>query len=393
MQLNIGQRIRELRRRSGCTQEALAGAIGVSSQAVSRWESEGGYPDMETVPLIANYFGVSIDSLFGYNNERALRIDELVARIEKMDLWNNGVNVNVDECISLAREAMIEFPGNEKVMLCLASVLYNAGYVRRGEVHRTDAEGYDVYDTGIHRTYTEWSEAIALYEKLLQTAEPGELRNRAINELSQLYLNVGAHDRAQRLAETAPNIQGSREFLKMRAADGKARVVACGEALIKTAGALSGLMVQTVLGSKKNMTPAEKVQSLRGAADVIGLVCPDGNCGSWHDYLSQLNMLISLYLWLDGQKDAAFEALYTALRHFDRLCVYLDGNAGYTAPLVRLVYQAPTGRGECPRPKRCDLLNDWPGWCVPEAEHVKAEMQADHRWDAWVAELEKLGIG
>lgn len=389
MQLDLGEIIRELRRRRGCTQETLAKAIGVSSQAVSRWEANGGYPDMETLPLIANYFGVSIDYLFGYNNERALRIDEVVSRIETMNLQNNGVDVNVDQCISLAREAMIEFPGNEKVMLCLASVLYNAGYVRRGEVHRTDAEGYDVFDAERHRSYPEWAEAIALYEKLLQTADPGELRNRTVNELSQLYQNVGAHDRAQRLAETAPSIRGSQEFLKMRSADGKARAVACGEALLKTAGACSELMVQTVLGSKKNMTPAEKSQSLRGAAGIIDLVCPDGNCGHYHDYLSQLYMLISLYLWLDGEKNAAFAALYEAIWHVDRFCAYLDGNGDYTAPLVRLVSHKPKGRGDCPRPTRRNLLADWPGWCVPEAKTVKVEMQADPRWNAWVAELEK----
>ena len=65
MQLNIGTKIKELRRRDGRTQEALAEALGVTNQAVSRWESGGSYPDMEIVPAIANYFHVSIDELFG----------------------------------------------------------------------------------------------------------------------------------------------------------------------------------------------------------------------------------------------------------------------------------------------------------------------------------------
>ena len=172
MQLDLGQKIRELRRRDGRTQEALAEAIGVTSQAVSRWEANGGYPDMEMIPSIANYFGISIDELFGYNNERSKKIDELAAKIDQMNFQNNGEDINIDECISLARNALIEFPGNEKIMLCLASVLYNAGYVRYGEYHLSDADGYDVLDVEKHRTYSEWKEAISLYEKLLKTMEP-----------------------------------------------------------------------------------------------------------------------------------------------------------------------------------------------------------------------------
>lgn len=64
-----------LAQRDGRTQEALAGALGVSSQAVSRWEASGGYPDMEMLPSIANYFNITIDELFGYEGERNHRIN------------------------------------------------------------------------------------------------------------------------------------------------------------------------------------------------------------------------------------------------------------------------------------------------------------------------------
>ena len=46
MQLDLGNKIRQLRHRDGRTQEALAEALGVTSQAVSRWEASGSYPDM-----------------------------------------------------------------------------------------------------------------------------------------------------------------------------------------------------------------------------------------------------------------------------------------------------------------------------------------------------------
>ena len=53
-----------LRKQKGVTQEEMGKALGVSMQAVSRWEN-GGAPDIMLLPALANYFGVSIDELFG----------------------------------------------------------------------------------------------------------------------------------------------------------------------------------------------------------------------------------------------------------------------------------------------------------------------------------------
>ena len=60
----IGARIAVLRREKGATQEDLAKRVGVTAQAVSKWEN-GGAPDTELLPAIADYFETSIDSLFG----------------------------------------------------------------------------------------------------------------------------------------------------------------------------------------------------------------------------------------------------------------------------------------------------------------------------------------
>lgn len=66
MQVKIGEKIKELRKVTERKQEDLATALGVTPQAISRWEANGGYPDMEMIPSIANYFHISIDELFGY---------------------------------------------------------------------------------------------------------------------------------------------------------------------------------------------------------------------------------------------------------------------------------------------------------------------------------------
>lgn len=61
---NIGMQIAKLRKENNITQDELAKKLDVSAQAVSKWEN-GGAPDLDLLPRIADYFGVSIDHLFG----------------------------------------------------------------------------------------------------------------------------------------------------------------------------------------------------------------------------------------------------------------------------------------------------------------------------------------
>ncbi len=68
MELLIGNRIKELRKEKHMTQEQLADAVGISFQAVSKWENNIALPDITLVPLLANVFEVTIDELFDYKN-------------------------------------------------------------------------------------------------------------------------------------------------------------------------------------------------------------------------------------------------------------------------------------------------------------------------------------
>ncbi len=64
MKLNLGNNIKKYRKEKYMTQEALAEYLGVSPQAISRWENGTTYPDMELIPALANLFGVPTDILF-----------------------------------------------------------------------------------------------------------------------------------------------------------------------------------------------------------------------------------------------------------------------------------------------------------------------------------------
>ena len=64
MNQNIGMTIQQLRSRRRVGQGELAATLGVSVQAVSKWETGKANPDLNLLPKLAEYFGVSIDSLF-----------------------------------------------------------------------------------------------------------------------------------------------------------------------------------------------------------------------------------------------------------------------------------------------------------------------------------------
>ena len=67
--MTLGEKIKELRKKANISQEELAEKIGVSRQAVTKWESDAGLPDLENLKSIATLFNISIDELLDYKKE------------------------------------------------------------------------------------------------------------------------------------------------------------------------------------------------------------------------------------------------------------------------------------------------------------------------------------
>lgn len=110
---------KKLRTKNNYTQETLATTIGVTPQAISRWEAEGGYPDIELLPLIADFFSVSTDELLGYKiSEREKRLTNIKKEMSKLSEVGT-----IEERINFSRIALSEYPSDFEIMGNLAAFL------------------------------------------------------------------------------------------------------------------------------------------------------------------------------------------------------------------------------------------------------------------------------
>ena len=78
MNPELGKRIASLRKTNKVTQAELAEYLSVQPQTISRWEAEGGLPDIALLPRIATFFGITLDELFGMTDME--RINHLVCK-------------------------------------------------------------------------------------------------------------------------------------------------------------------------------------------------------------------------------------------------------------------------------------------------------------------------
>ena len=121
MAKTIGDTIKELRKQRKTTQESLAEQIGVTPQAISRWERNVGYPDVSQIVPLAKAFGVSTDEILG----ASLRSDEEQIN-EYVDLAAKAQSI--EKAIEILKEAKSKFPKSYiiKVKLGNALVSYNS---------------------------------------------------------------------------------------------------------------------------------------------------------------------------------------------------------------------------------------------------------------------------
>lgn len=169
MTVKIGEKIRELRKGRNLSQEVLAQFLGVSFQAVSKWENGTAMPDVTLIPAIASFFGVFTDDLFDYNR---LEAERKAAAICKEAYGYRERDPKKSEAI--LREGLRQFPGND---IILSNLLYTMETSNRSE------------------------EIIAICKSLVESTRDDAVKYDALRILAETY-----HQTAQQ-ALVAPTLE------------------------------------------------------------------------------------------------------------------------------------------------------------------------------------------
>ena len=186
--MKLGEKIKTLRKQKNISQEVFAGYLGVSFQAVSKWECGNTMPDVTMIPAIASFFGVTTDELFDFN------LYETEKQVEAIcyESWKYREN-DPAKAERILREGLQRFPGND---IILNNLLY----------------------TMDHRTRTD--EVITLCRSLIESAKDDSVKYDACRILASCYKENGQTDLVNPTLEIIPELYFSKLELVASLLDG-----------------------------------------------------------------------------------------------------------------------------------------------------------------------------
>ena len=268
MNIKIGEKIKSLRKKADVTQEKFADYLGITPQAISRWESGTAYPDIELIPAIANFFSVSSDELFGIDQAKNQeKINKIYDKIK--DYSPKGLH---DKKIKILREAIQEFPNDYGL---LGSLAYALSYTNTNKEESRD-------------------EAIAIWERIIADA-PGE-NHRALQALAFEYNSAGNKEKAIETAHKLPDINCTSSIILSRILEGEDRFKQLKNNIENFTDSLH-MEYSMLAHSKYKDEPEKQIILLKKAIAVFEILCENKDYGFFNERLNSLNFsLCKIYL-------------------------------------------------------------------------------------------------
>lgn len=205
--IRIGEQIRLLRRKNDVTQDQLAGHLGVTPQAVSRWESGVCYPDMGYLPAIADFFSVSMDELLCYADRRTeKRVQDCIGQVDALLEAER-----VPEALELLRRTMAEVPSSCALRLEAAEVLS----LYAETVAEKTAGNESARSAARTAIGAALGEAVSLCRHILEDCSDDVLRDRTKRMLCDIYAHqLDDSVQALEIAEQFHDMAYCREIIK-----------------------------------------------------------------------------------------------------------------------------------------------------------------------------------
>lgn len=331
MNVKIGKRIKALRNRDDVTQDMLAEALGVTGQAISKWENETGYPDIELIAPIANFFNVTIDELFDHDKEEKAR--KIKAYCDKYDEMFRSWEP-VDDRISIMRQALAEYPAEEELLVRLGIALW---YKWDESLNSLDIfslkDGKVVYNFDVCRAQEGWEEPVRIFEGLIATSVNDIIRSDSHRYLSYIYGTIGEKEKVYQIAEQNPHI---RDKILFAALNGKYE----DEARVSS----QSLMLGALFHIYNHLPMLTKDFTMRAKAyeriiELFQFVFYDGNYGFYNSRMKACYSSYAELLIRQNKTEEAITALEKAFEYAKQFDTFLDklrsdGEYCYTSEFV-----------------------------------------------------------
>lgn len=319
MNIKIGTIIKKLRNENHITQDMLANALGVTPQAISRWESESGYPDIELLPVIADFFGRSIDELLGYRlSEREQELENIKKEISRLS--EDGA---IEERLAYVRNAYSRYPSDNEIKESLAVCLYHQWCETHNNALIEEAE--------------------TLCFSVLESTNDPDMRYDAIFTLTLIYGETKQVEKAKSVVNMLVPMKYCREnTLSAGIGDGNTEYY-IQDQIDKLTDSLGLTIKHLVLSDDLPNDPStwdKKIKMLQTANEIYSMIYGD-NLMYIHERLADNYWLISTYEIAQGKKEAALVSIEKMCHHSVEKCKSYDNDHGksFTSIFIdKLIY-------------------------------------------------------
>lgn len=262
MNIYFGGNIKRLRKERDLTQEGLADLLGVSFQAVSKWERGERYPDISLLPVIADFFNTTVDDLLGVDKaKKEQKIKEYLELYGEMRLKNRPL------AFREFKKAVKEFPGDFRILVRYMELLKEENdSVLLPDYEKTSKELMSIYEK-IQNHCTD--DSIRIWSKHL-------ICDHLMCKYDCLGYDEKYRQQAESIISTLPAMCDSREYLSLMNKD----ISKWYEIRENTIEELLYLLQNTIISYcyyDDNFTPEYKINVIKHMNELFKIVDSDDN--------------------------------------------------------------------------------------------------------------------